>query len=55
MHGNGLVLKHKKPMNQKFYEKYAGIIFIIIGVMVLVGAIPHTFGINTDPAIGSGY
>ena len=42
-------------MNQKFYEKYAGIIFIIIGVMVLVGAIPHTFGINTDPAIGSGY
>ncbi len=51
MHGNGLVLKHEKPMNEKFFEKYAWIIFIIIGVMVLVGAIPHTFGINTDPAL----
>lgn len=51
MHGNGLVLKHEKPMNEKFYEKYAWIIFLIIGVMVLVGAIPHTFGINTDPAL----
>jgi len=38
-------------MNKKFYEKYAWIIFLIIGVMVLVGAIPHTFGINTDPAL----
>ena len=51
MHGNGLVLKHDKSMNQKFYEKYAWIIFLIIGVMVLVGAIPHKFGINTDPAL----
>ena len=38
-------------MNEKFYEKYAWIIFLIIGVMVLVGAIPHTFGINTEPAL----
>ena len=51
MHGNGLVLKHEKPMNEKFYKKYDWIIFLIIGVMVLVGAIPHTLGINTDPAL----
>ncbi len=41
----------KNSMHEKFYEKYAWIIFLIIGVMVLVGAIPHTFGINTDPAL----
>ena len=38
-------------MNEKFYEKYAWIIYQIIGVMVLVGAIPHNFGINTDLAL----
>jgi len=38
-------------MNEKFYEKYAWIIYLIIGVMLLVGAIPLTFGINTDPAL----
>ena len=51
MHGNCLELKHEKPMSEKFYVKYAWIIFLIIEVMVLVGAIPHTFGINTDPAL----
>jgi len=51
MHGNGLVLKHEKPMNEKFCKKYAWIIFLIIEVIVLVGAIPRTFGINTDPAL----
>ena len=51
MHGNGLELKHEKSMNEKFYEKYAWIIFLIIGVMVLVGAISNTFGINEDPAL----
>ena len=51
MHGNGLVLNYEKTLNEKFYEKYALIIFLIIGVMVLIGAIPHTFGINTDPAL----
>ncbi len=50
MHGNGPVLKNKRPMNQKFYEKYTCIIFLIIGVVVLVGTIPHTFGINMDSA-----
>jgi hypothetical protein len=41
----------KRLTNPKFYEKYAWVIFFIIGVMVLVGAIPHTFGINTDPTL----
>lgn len=41
----------KNLTNEKFYEKYSWVIFLIIGVMVLVGAIPHTFGINTDPAL----
>ena len=51
MHGNGLVLKHEKPMNEKFYEKYDQKIYLIIGVMVLVGAFPHTFGIDTESAL----
>lgn len=51
MHGPGLVLKHEKLMNAKFYEKYALGVFLIIGVMILVAAIPHTFCINTDPAL----
>lgn len=35
----------------KFCEKYAWVLFLVIGIMVLVGAIPHTFGINTDPSL----
>lgn len=38
-------------MDEKFYEKYAWVIFFIIGVMVLAGAIPHAFGFNTDPTL----
>lgn len=38
-------------MNKKFYEKFAWIIFLLIGIMILIGAIPHTLGINTDPAL----
>lgn len=38
-------------MPQKFYEKYAWILFLIIGIMVLAGAIPHALGFNTDPAL----
>lgn len=38
-------------MNEKFYEKYAWVVFLIIGAMVLAGAIPHTLGINTDPKL----
>jgi hypothetical protein len=33
---------NEKPIIEKFYERYAWIIFMIIGVMVLVGAILHT-------------
>ena len=36
---------------EKFYEKYAWVIFLIIGILVLSGAIPHAFGINTDPTL----
>jgi hypothetical protein len=36
---------------EKFYEKYAWVVFLVIGVMVLLGAVPHTFGINTDPTL----
>jgi hypothetical protein len=35
----------------KFYERYAWIVFLIIGIMVLTGAIPHALGINTDPTL----
>ena len=38
-------------MNEKFYKKYAWVIFLIIGVIVLAGGIPHMLGINTDPAL----
>jgi hypothetical protein len=38
-------------MNEKFYEKYAWIIFVIIGVMVVAGGIPHALGFNTDPTL----
>lgn len=38
-------------MNEKFYEKYAWVIFLLIGVMVLAGAFPHAFGFNTDPTL----
>jgi len=38
-------------MNEKFYEKYAWIVFLIIGIMVLIGGIPHALGLNTDPTL----
>jgi len=40
-----------KTTNERFYEKYAWIFFLIIGVLILAGGIPHMFGINTDPAL----
>ena len=36
-------------MNEKVYEKYAWILLFAIGIIVLVAAVPHTLGINTDP------
>jgi len=38
-------------MKQKCHQKYAWIIFVVIGVMILAGAIPHSLGINTDPKL----
>ena len=33
----------------KVYEKYAWILLFAIGIIVLVTAVPHALGINTDP------
>ncbi len=41
----------KKTDKPKFFEKYAWILFLIIGFLVLIGAIPHTLGNNTDPGL----
>ncbi len=38
-------------MKIRFFEKQAWIIFLIIGVMILAGAVPHMLGTNTDPAL----
>lgn len=38
-------------VNEKFYEKYAWIVFFAIGILVLIGAIPHVLGLNTDPTL----
>ncbi|MCL5949216.1 MAG: hypothetical protein M1490_01910 [Candidatus Bathyarchaeota archaeon] len=37
--------------NEKIYEKYAWIIFFVIGAMTLVTALFHALGLNTDPAL----
>ena len=36
---------------EKFYEKYAWVLFLLIGIMILVGGVPHMFGVNTDPIL----
>lgn len=41
----------KNIMSGKFHEKYTWVIFLIIGIMVLIGAIPHILGVNTDPTL----
>ena len=38
-------------VNEKFYEKYTWIFFLAIGILVLVGGIPHALGFNTDPTL----
>jgi hypothetical protein len=38
-----------KKTGKKYYEKCGWIIFVIIGVLLLTGGIPHMFGNNTDP------
>jgi hypothetical protein len=41
----------KNDMKEKFFVKYAWVVFLVIGTMVIVGALPHILGINTDPAL----
>lgn len=38
-------------MKEKFHKKYAWGIFLIIGIIVLAGALPHALGVNTDPVL----
>jgi hypothetical protein len=38
-------------MNEKFYEKHAWMLFLLIGIAILAGAIPHSLGFNTDPVL----
>ncbi|KKQ30062.1 MAG: hypothetical protein US68_C0012G0002 [Candidatus Shapirobacteria bacterium GW2011_GWE1_38_10] len=38
-------------VNEKFYEKYAWIVFLVIGILFIVGGIPHALGLNTDPTL----
>jgi hypothetical protein len=38
-------------MDEKIYEKYAWIAFFALGAIVLVSAVPHALGFNTDPAL----
>ena len=38
-------------VNEKFYEKYTWIVFFAIGILVIVGGIPHALGLNTDPTL----
>jgi len=36
-------------MKEKVYEKYAWVLLFVIGALILVGGVPHSLGINTDP------
>jgi hypothetical protein len=38
-----------EPRREKVYEKYAWVILAAIGVLTLVGGLPHALGFNTDP------
>ena len=37
--------------NEKIYEKYAWIVFFVIGALTMVAAVPHALGLNTDPTL----
>jgi hypothetical protein len=34
---------------ERAYEKYAWVILAVIGTLIMVGGIPHTLGVNSDP------
>jgi hypothetical protein len=38
-----------EPRREKVSEKYAWVILAAIGVLTLVGGLPHALGFNTDP------
>lgn len=37
--------------HDKFYKEYAWVIFLLIGIMIMAGGLPHILGVNTDPAL----
>ncbi len=37
--------------NGILFEKSAWVVFLVIGILILVGAIPHVLGFNTDPTL----
>ena len=39
------------PRIDKVYEKYAWVIFTVIGLLIFVGGVPHTLGNNGSPEI----
>lgn len=41
----------KKVTHKKWFEEYAWVIFLILGIVVFVGGIPHFLGVNTDPIL----
>ncbi|MCW4048475.1 MAG: hypothetical protein NWE89_01930 [Candidatus Bathyarchaeota archaeon] len=34
---------------ERIYEKYAWVIIAALGALIMVGGIPHTLGVNSDP------
>jgi hypothetical protein len=37
------------PRTERVYEKYAWVIITVLGVLIMVGGIPHSMGVNSDP------
>lgn len=34
---------------ERAYEKYAWVILAVIGALIMIGGIPHSLGVNSDP------
>lgn len=41
----------KNDIKERFYIKYVWVLFLVIGLIVIAGGVPHFFGINTDPKL----
>ena len=39
------------PRAEKIHEKYSWIIISVLGVLIIVGGVPHSLGVNTDPGL----